>query len=79
MVSRSILVPPECLQVNDGGVARHRDKVVAIDETPPPPKWNQLADLVAVSRYRKRLPMFDSVHDLLGLVTQIPLRDLRLS
>ena len=78
MISSGVLVGPECRQVNSWGVARGRGEVSPRDEPPTASDRDQFANLTAVPGHGERLPTLDRVHNLPGLVPQIPLRDLRL-
>src|SRR5690348_3208985 len=64
MVQHGILISPECVQVNRGGVARHGGELLPGDEPPALSQRDQLADPVAVPGDGEGLSVFDRVHDL---------------
>jgi hypothetical protein len=76
MIDRCVLVGTERFDVNTRSIPGHSRELLPSDEPAPTTQRDQLRDPVTIARNRERLPMLDSVHDLLGPVAQIPLGDL---
>jgi len=64
MLSREILICPECIQADAGSISRHRGELRTGDEAAAPPQRDQLPDTVTVPGNGEGLPVLDRVHDL---------------
>jgi len=77
MVQCSVLISPECFQVNSRGIARHGGELLPGDEPAPLSQRDQLCDSVAVPGDGEGLAVLHSIHDLSQPGPQIALGNLR--
>ena len=60
MVQCSVLISPECFQIDGGGVACHGGELLPGDEPAALPQRDQLGDPVAVPGDGNGLPVFEA-------------------
>ena len=73
------LIRAEGRDIDGRGVVRHRGELIPANEAPTSSERDQLSYLVAVTGDCEGLAAFDRIHDLLGSLPQVALRDLRLA
>ena len=73
------LIRAEAGDIDGCGVVRHRGELIPANEAPTSTQRDQLSYLVAVAGDCEGLAAFDRIHDLLGSLPQVALRDLRLA
>ena len=79
MIGDRGLIHAEGGDIDSCSVVRHRGEFIPGNEASTSTQRDQLSYLVAVTGDCERLAAFDGIHDLLGSVPQVALRDLRLA